>query len=291
MSWLKLAKIDSDKLAEEKGKAFICFYLPSEVKKTLKHLDNVDKQLHMTLVYIESGVNKKSDRENILKAVKSVCGQTEPIKCEFAEIGCMGNDTNSLVFNVNALGAAQFYANLIEAIEVWWEDFNKKYDFLPHVTIQYEYDADSIELDDLKKTKWTCDEVTIEFDGGIEVHKVKLGGKTVESAKKTKPKYKDSQYGKYWEDHGIEPQKSKPSHSACSIGFSEKEQKWYGWSHRAIHGFGIGDVVKEGDIIAKPTKKNLEEGIPGSGTWEPGTKIKSLKDAERAAREFAEQVS
>lgn len=33
----------------------------------------------------------------------------------------------------------------------------------------------------------------------------------------------------------------------CSIGFCDKDQKWYGWSHRAIYGFGIGNRVKKGD--------------------------------------------
>ena len=33
----------------------------------------------------------------------------------------------------------------------------------------------------------------------------------------------------------------------CTIGFCEKEQKWYGWSHRAMFGFGIGSEVTEGD--------------------------------------------
>jgi 2'-5' RNA ligase len=262
MSWLKLAKLDSTKLAEEKGKAFICFYLPPDVKKKLKHLDNVDKQLHMTVLYIESGADKKSDKEDILNAVESVCSQTDPIKYEFAEIGCMGNDENSLVFNVNAMGAAEFYSKLVEEIECSWKEFDRKYDFLPHVTIQYEYDADNIDLDDFKKAKWTCDEVTIEFDGGVEVHKVKLGGKTVESSKR----YSNKQYDKYWEDHGIKPQKSDPSHSAYSIGFSEKEQKWYGWSHRVIHGFAVGDVIKEGDCI-------VSEG------WKPGTKIKGCGES------------
>lgn len=39
----------------------------------------------------------------------------------------------------------------------------------------------------------------------------------------------------------------------CCIGFNEKEQKWYGWSHRAIYGFGIGSVVKKGDCAYIPT--------------------------------------
>jgi len=31
------------------------------------------------------------------------------------------------------------------------------------------------------------------------------------------------------------------------VGFSPKEQKWYGWSHRAVYGFGIGSTCKKGD--------------------------------------------
>ena len=31
----------------------------------------------------------------------------------------------------------------------------------------------------------------------------------------------------------------------ASIAFSSKSQKWYGWSHRAIYGFKIGDIVSQ----------------------------------------------
>jgi len=31
------------------------------------------------------------------------------------------------------------------------------------------------------------------------------------------------------------------------VGFSPKESKWYGWSHRAIYGFEIGSTCKKGD--------------------------------------------
>ena len=37
----------------------------------------------------------------------------------------------------------------------------------------------------------------------------------------------------FFEKHGIEE-------IECGLGWSEKEQKYYGWSHRAIYGFGIG---------------------------------------------------
>ena len=41
----------------------------------------------------------------------------------------------------------------------------------------------------------------------------------------------------------------------ASIGFNPEEQKWYGWSHRAIFGFGIDSKVKEGDCSFKPSSK------------------------------------
>lgn len=62
-----------------------------------------------------------------------------------------------------------------------------------------------------------------------------------------------------------------------SIGFSEDEQKWYGWSHRAIYGFGIGYEVKEGDVVA--------------GDLEVGFKCKTLDDCKKVAKAFAEGVS
>src|SRR5882672_4247049 len=46
---------------------------------------------------------------------------------------------------------------------------------------------------------------------------------------------------------GILPEARTLHSTVCSIGFSEQDQKWYGWSHRAMHGFGIGDIVKAGD--------------------------------------------
>ena len=43
----------------------------------------------------------------------------------------------------------------------------------------------------------------------------------------------------------------------CGMGFSPSENKWYGWSHRAIFGFTIGSQVKMGDCGYTP--KTLEE--------------------------------
>jgi len=39
------------------------------------------------------------------------------------------------------------------------------------------------------------------------------------------------------EKRGILPELRTPTSGVCSIGFSLKDGKWYGWSHRAIYGF------------------------------------------------------
>jgi len=58
------------------------------------------------------------------------------------------------------------------------------------------------------------------------------------------------------EERGIAPEVANPLDRVCSVGFCEKDQKWYGWSHRAIYGFGLGSVTKRGDCAYKaPTEE------------------------------------
>lgn len=52
---------------------------------------------------------------------------------------------------------------------------------------------------------------------------------------------------------GIKPELANPGDSVCSIGYSEKEGKWFGWSHRAIAGFQVGSEVKQGDVAYIPS--------------------------------------
>jgi len=82
---------------------------------------------------------------------------------------------------------------------------------------------------------------------------------------------------------GIRPELATSSNHVCSIGFCRKEQKWYGWSHRAIVGFGIGD-------------KLFEEYCPGATDETPfvehGRKtIETLSEARQAAVNFANYVA
>lgn len=92
---------------------------------------------------------------------------------------------------------------------------------------------------------------------------------------------------------GIKPEKARPDHSICSIGFNEAEQKWYGWSRRAIYGFGIGDVVKDGDCCAESgwTEEYLAEHPEEDRSLPVGFQANNLDDAKRMAVAFAESVS
>jgi len=92
---------------------------------------------------------------------------------------------------------------------------------------------------------------------------------------------------------GIKPERASLDHNVCSIGFCEREQKWFGWSHRAIYGFSIGDTVKDGDCCASSgwTDEYLAE-HPEEGLSLPiGFQAKTLNDCKRMAIAFAASVS
>jgi hypothetical protein len=78
-----------------------------------------------------------------------------------------------------------------------------------------------------------------------------------------------------------------------SIGWCEKEQKWYGWSHRAMYGFGIGDEVEEGDLCAMSgyTDEYIAAHPEADKSLPVGFKAKTLDDAKLMAQAFARAVS
>lgn len=68
----------------------------------------------------------------------------------------------------------------------------------------------------------------------------------------------------------------------CSLGFNPVENKWYGWSHRAMFGFTIGSECKRGDCHYVPKDKEdtverckefWEHGIPRTVTRDNGDVI------------------
>lgn len=84
-----------------------------------------------------------------------------------------------------------------------------------------------------------------------------------------------------------------PGSSVCSIGFSPFEQKYYGWSHRAICGFGVGYVVPENGLVRS------NGWIEGCSKYEESEKLKpetgfeakTLEDCRFLADRFAESVA
>lgn len=74
------------------------------------------------------------------------------------------------------------------------------------------------------------------------------------------------------------------SGNIASIGFSEAEQKWYGWSHRAIYGFGIGSTVKRGDCAYNPINKG-DMLIDLLNFWDVG-KVNSLGKGKTCINEL-----
>ena len=81
----------------------------------------------------------------------------------------------------------------------------------------------------------------------------------------------------FLDEHGIVPERITPNAYSCCIGFSEREQKWYGWSHRAIHGHGIGETVGPGHLAYNEER----------GTWTAQT----LDDAKQMAIDYYRGVA
>jgi len=87
----------------------------------------------------------------------------------------------------------------------------------------------------------------------------------------------------------------------CSIGFCEKERKWYGWGcsikrrgggNRTLRGFRVGQVIKVGSIetqFAFPLRE-IEKEPALNRSVKPGFKIKTLEDARRAAIAYSDAL-
>lgn len=83
----------------------------------------------------------------------------------------------------------------------------------------------------------------------------------------------------FFTKHGIAPEKIDDTRSVDQIGWSEKEQKWYGWSHRAIYGFGIGSKSGKGKVGYQTL---IDNGWP--------TEANTKDDCKKMAIAFAEEI-
>lgn len=92
---------------------------------------------------------------------------------------------------------------------------------------------------------------------------------------------------------GIKPEKANPEHCCCSIGYSKTNNAWYGWSHRAICCFVVGDAVQEGDLTASSgwTDEYLLAHPEEDLSLPVGFEAKTLDDCKRMAIAFANAVA
>lgn len=66
---------------------------------------------------------------------------------------------------------------------------------------------------------------------------------------------------------------------SVGLGYSNKEKKWYGWSHRAMYGFGVGDEIRKGSCGYDDMIKICPDGI-----------IKDEEQCKQVAQAFAKAV-
>ncbi len=90
---------------------------------------------------------------------------------------------------------------------------------------------------------------------------------------------------KFFDEHAIAPEMRTEDANVCTVGWSEKERKYYGWSHRATFGFGIGDKIYEPGFCFPDPHAMIPANERGTET------IQTKEDARRSASNYAEDVS
>ena len=98
----------------------------------------------------------------------------------------------------------------------------------------------------------------------------------------------------------IHAEKTGPTNSVCSIGRSEVDGRWYGWSHRAMLGFGPGDKIFDPEWGMCSACRQCNESMCEGGLCAQldsmpfrergGRDIVTDDDAKVAATAFAEDV-
>lgn len=109
---------------------------------------------------------------------------------------------------------------------------------------------------------------------------------------KNLPRYADGKPKVHFSDWMLIDKDKIDGVSVPNIGRSKADGRWYGWSHRAISSFGIGDKI-EGDNMGKkveyPKLPNGEVDFD-NGKYESDFTVKTDGQAKRCAINFANSV-
>lgn len=80
----------------------------------------------------------------------------------------------------------------------------------------------------------------------------------------------------------------------CSIGYCKKENKWYGWSHRSLYGFGINDCIESNNHLCSQsgwTKEYLKDHPEEDLSLPVGFRANNIEDCKKMAIAFADSIS
>ncbi len=148
--------------------------LPPDARKRFAHIPGLDDDLHMTLLYLLDVPSTSTARRNAQKGIERVAASTGPIRCKLTGIGRMVG--GAMVAYATVDDGAAIYTRMLEAVNAWTETLhNRRYDFLPHVTLKAEPEGADPGYKDLRLYKWTARELHYRFGEG-PVHTVKLTG-------------------------------------------------------------------------------------------------------------------
>lgn len=158
------------------GSLFIANYLPQDrFKECFNHIKNLDDDIHMTLLYVENGINEK-EREKILKAIEKICKEFKPMQCKTTALSMMGNETNSLVENINVIEGSKFYSRIVDEIEKTInKKIKRKYGFLPHITLKIENNNKTLNIKDHREFKWIMNKIYVQFSEESEKYFFNIG--------------------------------------------------------------------------------------------------------------------
>jgi len=161
-----LEVINSNKIAskkdEFKDEIFIYLDLPKSVRKRFNHISNLDQDLHMTLICQKDTKLTPDEKKKVVKAIQKVAKQYKKIKCKFTGLGTFDNGDNTVAALVNCIEGSEVYQKCLEAVESVMGEVDRKFGYLPHVTLKYE-GTGKANLKDLKPFSWTAKELCCKF--------------------------------------------------------------------------------------------------------------------------------
>jgi 2'-5' RNA ligase len=155
---------------------FISIPVPKSVRKKYKHVEGLEDDLHITLVFVPDAETSEARQRAIVKAVAGVCRDSVPFTCQFTGLGSFDNSGSTFAALVNIPMGAELVVALEQAVEKKYGQWKKEFGYLPHVTLNKKGDGET-DIEDLRDFKWTCDEIRLCFsDPADHYWMLPLGG-------------------------------------------------------------------------------------------------------------------